>query len=307
MIKNVNYKDFESLLGFAGEKTKKLLKNGVDLRILNANEIEEAFLCHEEIMKKTLDVSGPKRFDAWQNGWTENLNDLATNSSGALVPKYFGKYKYIRFQQEFYLAEKEAELKLLQALLLNEVEIVLSDFLPNHIIEFGCGTGHNLFFLHSKIPELKFVGSDWTSSSAQIIELAKEKYNTPNIVSGQIFDYFRPDYRFKLDEKDLVITVASLEQVGTNHKSFIDFLIHKRPKRVLHIEPEADLLDSKNRYDKSSIDYIKMRGYLSGFLAELKVREAKGQIKILRCQRSFIGSFPMDGYSIFVWEPVYEF
>jgi trans-aconitate methyltransferase len=258
-------------------------------------------------MSKSLEISGAKRIVSWEKGWGENLNNLKNHQEDALIPKYFGKYPYVRFKQEFYGAGKNTELIFLRALLLNEIENILTDFLPKNIIEFGCGTGHNLFFLHSKLPKLILIGSDWTSGSAQIIEKAKKTYSVSNIYPGRVFDYFNPDYRFELGSEDLVITVASLEQVGNKHRKFIDYLIKKKPKRILHIEPEPVLLDANNRFDKTSIDYMEKRGYLCDFLLELKSREALGQIRIIKYQRSYFGSFPMDGYSIFVWEPIHGF
>ena len=307
MIKAITHIDFEDIFGFVGNLTEQFLEPSVELKVLSSDEIELAFAHHRNLMSKSLEKSGTKRIVSWENGWDENLNDLNNHRVDALIPKYFGKYPYVRFRQEFYRADKSTELFFLRALLLNEIENILTDFSPKNIIEFGCGTGHNLFFLYSKLPEFIYIGSDWTSSSAKIIEKAKKTHLVKNIYPGPIFDYFHPDYHFELGSEDLVITVASLEQVGNKHTKFIDYLIKKGPKRILNIEPEPVLLDANNQFDKTSIDYMEKRGYLSEFLLELKSREALGQIRIIKYQRSFFGSFPMDGYSIFVWEPILGF
>lgn len=305
-IMRITQTDFEKIFGFLGNFTDKLLANGIQLEVLKKDELESAFLMHKQLMNRTLEVSGPARKKSWQDGWEENLIELQARKKHSLIPKYFGKFPYIRFNQHFFGADKNTELRFLYCILLNEIESVIKNFIPHRIIEFGCGTGHNLFFLSSYFPNLNFLGTDWAKSSAKIVELALKHFGVHNVTSGFTFDYFNPNYNFDLNQNDLVITVASLEQVGETHKPFLDYLISKKPKRVLNIEPESSLLDFNNKVDKTSIDYMSKRGYLSGFLNELKSREAQGQIRILKCQRSYLGSFPMDGYSVFLWEPVHE-
>jgi len=304
--KIITASEFKNIFGYIGKLTREYLKNGIELQILNSYEVEEAFLLHSRLMEKKLQFSGPARLSSWESGWEENLIFLKQNQDNALLPRYFGKYPYIRFKQEFYGASEHVELLFLRALLLNEIERQANGLKPERIVEFGCGTGHNLFFLNSKVPNLQYVGLDWTSTSSQVIQYAAKLYATKNISAGPIFDYYNPNYDFNLKVNDFVVTVASLEQVGTNHSHFIDYLIAKKPGSVIHIEPEPSLLDSENRFDKTSIDYMNMRGYLSNFYSELKIREENGQIRIIRAQRSFLGSFPMDGYSIFVWKPINE-
>jgi len=100
-----------------------------------------------------------------------------------------------------------------------------------------------------------------------------------------------------------VMTVASLEQVGSDFGKFLDYLMFVKPDFVLHIEPEADLLNADNPFDQSSIRYMRKRGYLNGLLNDLKSREQLGEIEILTAKRSYMGSFPMDGYSVMAWTP----
>jgi SAM-dependent methyltransferase len=236
-------------------------------------------------------------------GWEENFKSLKTGGLDSLIPKYFGKFPYVRFAGKFYGANRDTELRFLRLILLNEIEWLLKSFSIDTLFEFGCGTGHNLFFLQSIFKDLRFVGTDWSRKSGEIIQYASTKFDISNVATVEPFDYFKPNRDLEIGDNTGIMTIASLEQVGGEFEDFLDFIIARRPRFAIHIEPEEELLDSKSTFDQSSIDYIRKRGYLTGFMSGLKKREIRGEIMILRIIRSHLGSFPMDGYSVFVWAP----
>ena len=293
------------ILEDVGPEFLAFTKGGWDVEELNFEEEEQAYAAHNSLMLKELPVSGTTRKTSWENGWGQNLEKLRAGATNALIPAYFGKYEYIRFQSKFYRTnDRLVELQLLRALILGALECYSSDLVMNRVIEFGCGTGHNLFFLANKFKNCQFVGSDWSDASSKIIRLPRNAYATPNVIAGPRFDYFNPDSNCKVGHGDIVLTVASLEQVGKKFDSFLNYLISNQVRRVINIEPEANLLDSSSRFDLTSLNYMKKRGYLNGFLSELRRREEIGELRILKAVRSPVGSFPFDGYSLFVWEPV---
>jgi hypothetical protein len=91
--------------------------------------------------------------------------------------------------------------------------------------------------------------------------------------------------------------------VGNKFKPFIDFLLCKKPAVVIHIEPIWEMLDNKELIDFLSIQYMKKRKYLNGFLPYMRRLEAKKQIKIMENWRSGLGSYLIDGYSVLIWTP----
>lgn len=294
-----------TILEDVGPEYLAFSRDGWDVEELNLDQEEQAYRAHNNLMLQELPVSGKTRKTSWEYGWGQNFEKLKIGAKDALIPAYFGKYEYIRFQSKFYRTNDPlVELQILRALILGALECYSSDLIMNRVIEFGCGTGHNLFFLANKFRDCQFVGSDWSEASSKIISLAQSIYATPNVFAGPRFDYFNPDINFEVRRTDIVLTVASLEQVGNKFVPFLDYLISNPVRRVINIEPEASLLDSSSRFDSTSLNYMKKRGYLNGFLSELRRREKIGELRILKAIRSPIGSFPFDGYSLFVWEPV---
>jgi hypothetical protein len=120
---------------------------------------------------------------------------------------------------------------------------------------------------------------------------------------GKNFNYFKPDRQFKLNGNSAVYTVASLEQIGSNHDQFISYLLEQKPALVVNIEPIEELLQSNDRIDQLSVDYFKKRNYLKGYLTALRNLEAAGKVSIIDAQRTFIGSLFIEGYSVVVWAP----
>lgn len=299
----INEEVVERLLGFCGISTSQYLCKPLYVKKLSESNQQAALSLHKTLLKEELVKSGRARKNDWELGWGENFSSLKIGNLDSLIPKYFGKFPFVRYSGAFYGANSDTELRFLRLILLNEIEKLLKLFPVEKIIEFGCGTGHNLFFLQSFFADLRFVGTDWSQKSSDIIQFASRRFRISNVVAAEPFDYFNPKPDFEIGANAGIITIASLEQVGSEFGQFLDFAIKARPKFSLHIEPEEQLLNSKDAFDQSSVDYIRKRGYLTGFMSELKRRENLGEIEILRIRRTQLGSFPMDGYSVFVWTP----
>ena len=152
-------------------------------------------------------------------------------------------------------------------------------------------------------PSAVLYGLDWTAASQKIISLLVDKKYASNIY-GQRFDYYNPDMAFRLNKNAVVYTVASLEQIGSHHNKFIDYLLENRPTLCIHIEPISELLDENNFVDYLSIAYFRKRNYLSGFLTRLLELERAGKIRIIKTQRTYVGSLFIEGHSVIVWAPI---
>ena len=255
------------------------------------------------LFSQTAAVAGEKRLSDWEVGWQENFNSFreTAENPASLRPKYFNKYPVMRLRQSLIKPLSDnLEQDLLHAIVLLVVEKNLGD--ADHVYEFGCGTGHNILKLVELFKNLKFFGLDWSDSSNNIIDEIARVYDVP--IRSKKFDYFNPDYSFKLSSKSLVYTVASLEQVGARFQKFYEYLLETKPKTVIHIEPFPELLDETNLYDSLSRRYFKKRGYLDGYFLHLQEQERLGKINIIDARRTFVGSKFTDGYSVVVWSPV---
>ena len=254
------------------------------------------------LLALNIEEAGEHRLEQWEKGWEENLTEFEASSRvEAVIPGYFGKYNVIRWKQKLI---KPAHIDFERNSLSIIQDWLFDKYMRNAatVYEFGCGTGHNLFRVRNVNPNAKIWGLDWATSSQKIIQKLVRDGVDRNLFAHR-FNLFHPDEDFNLEGDSIVYTVASLEQLGTRYKKFLKYLIKQRPSLCIHIEPVAELLDENNLLDYLSIQYFIKRKYLSGYLDHLRQLEKQGQLKILRAQRTYIGSLFIEGYSVIVWSP----
>ena len=279
-------------------------------RILSDKEMQQVcFETSKIINSGGLKVSGPDRIPDWDSGWNEILLRFAENPSiHSLVPQYFGKHKYARLNSRFIgTSGTQTELNFLRIVQTQVITEVMNlgtkrNSKISNVYEFGCGTGHNLVYFSTLYPQLNFYGLDWSIKSQLLLKQIKESGLLANLDYAN-FDFYDPESEFDIRSGSIVITVATLEQVGNSHDKFIQYLLDKRPKFVIHIEPEQELLNRGNAVDQLSINYSKKRGYLRGLLNNLRKLESQNELSILSAYRTGLGSYLLDGYSVIVWEP----
>jgi len=304
-IKKIKYSDFK--IFFKQKNFSKKIKK--DINSMNLEYVTLSFSENKEILNKITQAikskkikkSGKKYKDRWNQGWKENFLLLKKNSPNSIRPKYFGKYNYARINSKIYKTKnKFFDFKILKLILSIIFEKYFS--LPEQIIEFGCGTGHNLIQLKKTNKDAELYGLDWSIYSQKILKLISKKKNEN--INGYHFDYFNPKIDFKLDKVWSCYTVASLEQTGTKYKKFLNMLLRKKPRIVVNLEPVPELLNKKNLYDKLSIKYMYKRNYLRNYYTYLKKIEKEKKIKILFSSKSYFGSLYINGYSLIVWKPL---
>ena len=268
-------------------------------------EIEELYIrIIDALLDPDLMKSGEHRLDQWELGWGENLELFLKDPRNVehIVPKYFNKYGAVRWRGKLIQPVSEKFEYHSLAIIL---DWIFDKYMrqSSAVYEFGCGTGHNLLGVRRVNKHATLWGLDWASASQKIIKRMSEVGVDQDINSHQ-FDYFNPDYSFELLDNSTVYTVASLEQVGANWDKFVQYLLDKKPKICVHIEPIGELLSSSKLIDNLSIKYFKKRNYLDGFLDGLRKLEARGRLKIHEAQRTNIGSLFIEGYSVVVWSPI---
>ena len=147
------------------------------------------------------------------------------------------------------------------------------------------------------------VGLDWATASQRIISEVVASGQETNL-SGHNFNFYEPDYSLPFTSNTGVLTVAALEQVGDRFEPFLQFLLAKRPTICVHFEPIDELLDGDSLLDRLTVLYCRKRNYLQGFLPRLRQLEAAGQIVLRQVQRTYQGSYFIEGHSLVVWSPV---
>jgi hypothetical protein len=301
----ITTEDFEAVFG---EKLSPRIAAKVrasDLRYdhLTAGERDVYLLAVlDELTSTTVKAAGEHRQADWEKGWGENLKQFAeTGDIGALVPKYHRKRQVVHWRQDVVrAAAPDFDLAVHEIL----VDYVFEKYLADRptVLEFGCGPAYHLLRLRRLNPKARLVGLDWARASTEIISRVRELGIDSNI-DGHAFNFFQPDYGIDVPEGSGVYTIAALEQVGDRHEPFIQFLLSKRPAICVHLEPIAELLDTGNLIDRASQLYFAKRNYLRGFLARLRQLSDEGRVTLHREQRTYTGSYFIEGHSLVVWSP----
>ncbi|PKN70595.1 MAG: hypothetical protein CVU52_08940 [Deltaproteobacteria bacterium HGW-Deltaproteobacteria-10] len=279
--------------------------------ILSAEDFRFVMIDKEEKEKTLLDVintidaplsvSGKSRQNDWEKGWSENLQAFIKSNYdlSSLTPKYMHKFSIRRlFSQYVKPLNRNFEVNFYTVYR----HFLFKKYLDNyaHIYEFGCGTGYNLAIMAQIFPDKDITGLDWAKSSTHLVNAIAAKYGYR--LKGRRFDFFNPDYSMKVADNSAFITLNALEQLGNDHKEFIEFIMDKRPKICINSEPIIELYDQNNLLDYLAIKYHNKRNYLNGYLSALKKYEKKGAIEILKVQRVHSGNIFHDGYSYVIWK-----
>jgi SAM-dependent methyltransferase len=298
----VSIEDFEMAFGeplspFVKEKIKTFNFNYLDL---DSQESQKEIINTFKHIFGGIKKAGKHRVKEWDLGWGENRDHLSQSGSFAdIIPRYFGKFPYVRWNQTLIKPQfRDFEYNMLQVLQYWLFEKYFQGL--ESVYEFGCGTGHNLLRVEEVNPTTQIYGLDWAQSSQETIELINKKFNKK--FQSKKFNFFDLDKNFQIGNQSGVFTFAALEQSGSDYKKFIEYLIAQKPEICVHIEPIAELLDPDNNLmDFLSVKYFEERNYLNSFYNFLKEKESDGLIEIIQQQRTQIGSYYIDGYSVVVW------
>ena len=278
---------------------RDLPEEGLKYFVLIDNEKDEAVLRELKRIKENTKVAAkPERTVVWENGWSENYEEFKnTLDLSSLIPKYFNTTEG-RYKQEFVKGDGYAFSDMLQRIVRKYIfNRYMQEF--SDIYEFGCGTAFNLVDLAQMYPDKNLHGFDLTYASGKIIKILREHFGY-NIDGGQ-FDFTKPDLSLEIAENSCVYTFLALEQTYDLWKPFLDFIIAKRPKLCVHLEPIEEFYDENNLVDYLSIEFHRKRHYLKGFYTELKALEEKGIIEILEQRRLYYGDCNHEASSLIVW------
>jgi hypothetical protein len=259
-------------------------------------------LCKVDVDRDTK-PAGEHRLTEWERGWGENLESIKSGKSvNDLVPRYHGKHSLIHWNQQIIRPLVPFFDYKLHCII---VDWAIESYLSNvdNLFEFGCGPGYHLLRARKINSKAKMIGLDWTTASQEIINQIKENEIEKNI-EGINFNFFKPNYNIEVPANSGFLTIAALEQIGDKYKDFVDFILQKKPSICVHLEPIDELLDQDNLIDRLSTLYFRKRNYLHGYLPYLCKLQEEGKIKIVNKQRTYSGSYFIEGHSLIVWYPL---
>jgi hypothetical protein len=303
-MKKITYEDFENILNIKTDDTLKKQIEDFDLRYreLTKEERDYYILHNFNILTNDIVVSGKHRINEWESGWEENLNLFKSSKNiNDLIPKYHGKNRIVKWMGDVVMPLTENfDYKIHICFVDAIVRHYLNDV--TNIFELGCGPAYHLVRLNQYNKKINLYGTDWATSSQKIINSINEILDL-NITPINL-DFFNPNYEIEIPENTGVYTVASLEQIGEEYKKIVDFIIDKKIKICVHMEPIGEILDDDKLIDYLSIKYFEKRNYLKGYLTYLETLESQGKIEIINKQRIYSGSYFVEGHSLIVWRPI---
>lgn len=213
--------------------------------------------------------------------------DTAWRDFGSGIPNYFNGCCRVHGEWRH---DPGLERKLLDDLLTHLHVRYLQDIVE--IDEIGCGNGINLALLSSLSRNHRLRGFDWSQSAVDAVRargFAAERFDM----------FYPPDMRLR----GAVLTVHSMEQLGEDWEAMLDFLRRSRPSIVVHVEPILELYNEMYLIDYLHAQYHRKRGYLTGYLPELRRLHDAGKIELLQVERSSFSGLMHDAYSVVVWRP----
>lgn len=236
--------------------------------------------------------AGPDRIHDWEAGWSGNgiTNEFKDFPN---IPYYFKKNTHVRLGDKVYKdLSGLTELCLLRTI----QDLAFTNEIMNKVtavVEYGCGTGHNLSYLKST-KNFELYGADWAQSAVD--KLIENKV----VKEGNAYrvDYFKPETYNSPNDSFIAFTNASLEQSGSDYKDFMNYLINNSSCiGGIHIEPISDLVKPDHPLNINSINYTDRRGYLKNFYKFMQ----ESSVKLIVAKDYGIGSRFLSGYQLIIW------
>ena len=270
-------------------------------RELSQAEYDQHFKAVQDIIDRKTSRGAEENQKRFETGWGEVLLRCQEQnlSRETLRPQYVKPFDIIRYDGRFIKPANPFLFQELQEISLDHLfEQTLVDY--DHVYEFGCGTGRNLFRLAELFPKKYLHGFDWTQATVDLLQLMASKGLN---IDGQKFDMLHPDSGLNVEPNSALITIDSMEQIGDKFEPFLEFLLAKKPGLVMHYEPILENYETSQPFDTIAADYHKKRGYLSGYLTRLKDLVAQGEIELIASFRTTYGDPWNEGTSVIVWRP----
>jgi hypothetical protein len=149
----------------------------------------------------------------------------------------------------------------------------------------------------------RLTGADWAGATLDILEsLGRAMGREIHRVLYNMLDQSGRDDLPITRETD-VLTVHALEQLGAKALPVVDWLVARRPRRCLHIEPIVDFYDAADPFDDIARRYHLARGYLQGLAPALTRAARENRISITGQGRVKLGNEFHEAYSYIAWEP----
>jgi hypothetical protein len=169
------------------------------------------------------------------------------------------------------------------------------------IVELGCGLGDKLLKLARTLKSSVVYGGEFTISGVSCAKLLAKRYGT-RAEFGH-FDYNDPLTLASVPEHAFVYSSHSIEQIPHLSGTFVEGLIQRKPKCVVHFEPCYEDQDDSSLTGLLRRKYTELNDYNRNLVGLLKSYEQKGQIKITEHRPNVFSDTPFNPTSVIIWTP----
>jgi len=173
------------------------------------------------------------------------------------------------------------------------------------VVETGCGTGINLFFINALSGMAPIVGGEICSNAVEVGNRISKDLSLPGRFA--IFDYHDPASLRALVaglENYVLLTSHSIEQIQVREAGFIDSVLAlpNKPAVVIHIEPVQ--WKDPSFFSRLCERYATINCYNQDLHDLLIEKEAAGALQIVEKRKRCFGVSAFNPSSLIAWRPV---
>ena len=291
-------------------------------RLLELEAWQKSNRSAEEVLKEYNEGWYGQLLELW-NSFSESLSDAQANSGAA--PKFFYRVlKHIaagveankaiyRSSQDQYLFSVGDEMVVGDLTLGNMVHFdMIIRLLDTHlsassirtVVEPGCGSGINLFQLHTYLDLERIVGGDICSNAVTLANRISERLRIPG--EFHHFDYGKRESLVNLTkglERYALFTCHSIEQIQLAEAAFIDHVLAlpNPPELILQFEPFV--WEDESLMSRLCRRYAEKNRYNQDFLTVLTARQNEGRLEVIDYQKRCFGLSAFNPSSFVCWKP----
>lgn len=167
-----------------------------------------------------------------------------------------------------------------------------------YVVELGCGYGNNFSVLRKYIPDMVWVGGEYSKNA---IEIASRLFNGCEDVSVVPFNWYDDRWEIleKLEEKAVIFTRHSIEELPRARTVLKNLAKYKdKISEVIHLEPVYELMNQNSVLGFMRRKYIRKNDYNTDLLNSLYLMG----VEILQIDVDVIGQNPLNPTSLVKWK-----
>ncbi len=185
----------------------------------------------------------------------------------------------------------------------------LSDVLARHagdvadLVEIGSGAGRNLFALACDSRWSSLRGLELSKTGIEVTRIVAQHYQLTHVSATPINLLDPSSAGFAELRGATAFSFYCLEQLPAHTEAVLTALVRSGVRRVIHIEPTAELYSRFSLKDLVTVSYIWRQHYLNDIVSVAKRLEARGVIRILAIERLGFAPTIRNAPTLVVWEP----